>query len=71
MTLYSYINIDFFLFLDSLKRLQGMLRLNFGSHLLSSNVLCPIGNKNSFYFAEKQFTYSQGLCTSLWITKNL
>ena len=55
MTLYSYINIDvFFLFLEAVKQLQGMLRLNFGSYLLSSNVLCPIGSKNSFYFAEKQ-----------------
>ena len=60
----------FFLFLEAEKRLQGMLRLNFGSHLLSSNVLCPIGEQK-LILLKNIWTYSQGLCGSLWITKSL
>ena len=46
MTLYSYIKIDVFLFLEFRKMSEGMLRLNFVViyNLLLSYFLSPIGN---------------------------
>ena len=55
-SVYSYIEIDFLSFLDPEEYEEdprGMLRLNFGGHLSFFNVLSPIGNKNTCYFADK------------------
>ena len=66
MTVYSGI----FLFFGIIISVESILRLNYGGQLLFFNVLSPTGNKNTCYFADNNGTYRQGLCGSLWITKN-
>ena len=66
---YSSIKIDFLSFLEFPGYGESMLRLNFGGHLSFFNVLSP-KTKTHLTSLTNNGSHRQGLCGSLWITKN-
>ena len=71
MTVYSCIKFNVFSIFGIIISVESILRLNYGGHLLFFNVLSPIGKKTDVTSLTNSGTYRQGLCGSLWITKNL